>query len=109
MRTLSISVDGVPVYVDEKLLKPPEKEGSLNLRERYARVSNYARPILSAVRPARPVSIAFFGGRLDYGRLKWWAVLFAMVIIQAPPGERRNWTAIRAWGAGLPAAFQQAG
>jgi hypothetical protein len=29
-----------------------------------------------------------------------------MMIIQAPPGERRNWPAIRAWAADLPALFE---
>ena len=100
------SVDGVPVTVDEKLPKPPAKAGSLNFRERYARLSNYLHPILSATRPVRPASIGVFGGRLEYGRLKWWAVLFAMVIIRAPAGERRNWPVIRDWAAGLPAALQ---
>ena len=52
------------------------------------------------------MSVGVFGGRLEYGRLKWWAVLFAMLIIRAPAGERRNWPAIRSWAAGLPAAFQ---
>jgi hypothetical protein len=51
------------------------------------------------------MSIGVFGGRLDYGRLKVWAVLFAMLIIRAPAGDRRNWTAIRSWAAGLPAAL----
>ncbi len=104
-----MTLNGVPVCVDEKLTKPPAREGKLTLRERYATISNYAQPILSAVRPYKPASIAFFGGRLEYGRLKWWAVLFAMVVIQAPAGDKRNWTAIRAWAAGLPAALQQAG
>ena len=43
---------------------------------------------------------------MEYGRLKWWAVLFAMLIIQAPAGDKRNWTAIKSWAAELPAAFQ---
>lgn len=107
-KTEETSLDGVPISVDEKLAKPPAQGGKLNFRERYARVSNYAGPILSALRPAKPVSIGFFGGRLDYGRLKWWAILFVMVIIRAPAGEKRNWAAIRAWAAGLPRAFQQA-
>ena len=98
-----MTVGGAPVYVDEKLPKPPAQPGRLSFRERYARLSNYLRPILAA---ARPASIGVFGGRLDYGRLPWWAVFFAMVIIQAPAGDRRNWTAIRFWAAGLPAAFQ---
>jgi len=105
-QTGETSVDGVPVEVDEKLPKSPEQEGRLNFRERYARLANYVRPILKATRPVKPVDIGVFGGRLEYGRLKWWAVLFVMVIIQAPAGDRRNWTAIRSWAAGLPAALQ---
>jgi menaquinone-dependent protoporphyrinogen IX oxidase len=105
-KTGDMSVEGVPVTVDEDLPRPPEKEGSLKFKERYARLSNYLRPILRAIQPVKPASIAVFGGRMEYGRLKWWAVLFAMMIIQAPAGERRNWPVIRSWAAGLPAAFQ---
>jgi hypothetical protein len=105
-QTGETSLDGVPVTVDEKLPKTPENEERLNFRERYARLSNYLGPILKATRPSKPVSIGVFGGRLEYGRLKWWAVLFVMLIIQAPAGDKRNWEAIRAWAAGLPAAFQ---
>ena len=105
-QTGETSVDGVPVDVDEKLPKPPEKEGRLSFKERYARLANYVRPILRATRPVNPVKIGVFGGRLEYGRLKWWAVLFVMLIVQAPAGDRRNWAAIRSWAAGLPAALQ---
>jgi menaquinone-dependent protoporphyrinogen oxidase len=105
-KTGEMSMGGVPIFVDEELPKPPQKEGSLTSRERYARQSNYLQPIFSATRPVKPASIGIFGGRLEYGRLKWWAVLFVMLIIQAPAGDRRNWPAIRSWAAGLPAAFQ---
>ena len=105
-QTGETSVDGVPVTVDEKLPKTPVNEDSLIFRERYARLSNYISPILKATRSSKPVSIGVFGGRLEYGRLKWWAVLFVMLIIQAPAGDKRNWTAIRSWAAGLPAALQ---
>ena len=105
-QTGETSVGGVPLYVDEQLPKPPATAGRLNFRERYARLANYVRPILLASGPAKPVSIGVFGGRLDYGRLPWWAVLFAMLIIQAPAGDRRNWTAIRSWAAGLPVALE---
>lgn len=104
-QTGEMTVGDVPVTVDEELPKPPKIEGKLNFRERYARLSNYLRPILQAIRPARPASIGVFGGRLEYGRLKWWAVLFVMLIVQAAAGDRRNWPAIRSWAAGLPAAF----
>lgn len=105
-QTGETSVDGVPVYVDESLPKPPVTAGRLSFRERYARLPNYIRPILRATHPAHPLSIGVFGGRLEYGRLKWWGVVFVMGVIQAPAGDRRNWTAIRSWAAGLPAAFQ---
>ena len=95
--------------MDEKLPKPPRSDGQLNFRERYARLSNYLRPILVAIRPTKPVSIGVFGGRLEYGRLKWWAVLFAMLIIQAQAGDRRNWDAIREWAAGLPILLSATG
>jgi menaquinone-dependent protoporphyrinogen oxidase len=108
-KTSETSVGGVPDFLDDKLPKPPEKEGSLSFRERYATLSHYLQPILKATHPIKPVSIGVFGGRLDYGRLKWWAVLFAMLIVRAPAGERRNWPAIQSWAAGLPAAFQLEG
>lgn len=102
------NVDGVPVYVDARLPRPPEHPGRLSLKERYAQLSSYVRPILAAARPARPVSVGVFGGRLDYGRLKWWAVLFAMVLVQAPAGDRRDWDAIRAWAESVAPAFTSA-
>jgi menaquinone-dependent protoporphyrinogen oxidase len=107
-RTPEKSVGGVPLFIDDDLPKPPVKEGHLTFRERYANVANYAWPILNAAGPAKPLNIAFFGGRLDYGRLAWWAVMFVMLIIQAPAGDKRNWPVIRAWAAGIPETFKQA-
>ncbi len=107
-QTGETSVEGGKVYVDAKLPKPPKTAGSLSFRERYARLGNYVRPIIKAVRPAKPVSVGVFGGRLEYGRLKWWAVVFAMLIIQAPAGDRRNWEAIREWAASLQDALEPA-
>lgn len=100
-RSGETSLDGVPVFLDEKLAAAPRTEGRLTFKERYTRAANYLRPALKAAAPARPVSAAFFGGRLDLFRLKWWQALFVMLVIQAPPGERRNWEAIRAWAGGL--------
>jgi menaquinone-dependent protoporphyrinogen oxidase len=99
-------VDGVPVTVDENLPKAPQKEGHLSFREQYARLSGYLRPILKASAPVTPASIGVFGGRMEYGRLPWWGVLFAMFVVRAAAGDRRDWTAIRAWAAELPAAMK---
>jgi menaquinone-dependent protoporphyrinogen oxidase len=105
-KTGETSVDGVPVFLDEDLPKPPKVAGKLNFRERYAQLSNYLKPIIQATRPSKPANIGFFGGRLEYGRLKWWAMLFVLLIIQAPVGDRRNWPRIRAWAGALPGALQ---
>jgi len=105
-QTGEMGINGMQVTVDEKLPRLPEVEGQMKFKERYARLENYLRPILRAIQPVKPVSIGVFGGRLEYGRLKWWAVLFVMLVIQAPAGERRNWSLIRSWAAELPAAFQ---
>jgi menaquinone-dependent protoporphyrinogen IX oxidase len=96
---------GIPIIVDPHLGKPPSRSGRLTLRERYASVANYAQPILRAASPAKPISLAFFAGRLDYGRLKWWAVLFAMVLVRAQAGDRRDFAAIRAWAEGMAGVF----
>ena len=99
------TVDGVPLCIDEGLPKPPARPGHITLHERYSLPENYARPIVNAARPGKPVGIAIFGGRLEYGRLPWWAVLFAMLIVRAPAGNKHNLAFVRSWAAGLPAAF----
>ena len=98
-------ISGVPVFVDETLAKPPENAGRLSLKERFTDINHYAAPIIKAAGPARPVSVAFFGGRLEYTRLKLPAMLFVMLVIQASPGDRRNWDAIRSWAGSLPQLF----
>lgn len=97
--------DGIWVYVDANLPKPPVKRAALTIRERYAQLSNYLKPILRTARPGRPISIGVFGGKVEYGRLSWWAVVFAMVILRVPAADRRNWDAIRAWARDLPSLF----
>ncbi len=99
------SVDGVPLCIDDGLPTPPARPDRLSLRERYSLPANYARPIVNAAKPGKPVGSAFFGGRLEYGRLPWWAVLFAMLIIRAPAGNKHNLPFVQFWAAGLPAAF----
>jgi menaquinone-dependent protoporphyrinogen oxidase len=94
------------VWIDSQLPKPPADPARLTFRERYALPDNYVWPILKAARPARPISIGLFGGRLEYGRLKVWAVLFAMFVIRAPAGDRRNWPAIRQWAAEVARQLQ---
>ena len=73
----------------------------MSFKERYSTISNYLTPILKAAPTVKPISVAFFGGSLQYFNLQWWAALFALLIIQAAPGDRRNWTAIGEWAGSL--------
>ncbi len=100
-RTGEDQLQGVPVYVDPQLAKEPKRPGRLSLRERYATVSNYLGPVLKKAPQVRPVKAAFFGGKMEYMRLKLWQMLFVMIIIGAQPGDHRNWEAIHCWGAEL--------
>jgi len=96
---------GVPVAVDPKLAKPPQDPSRLSFRERYALAESYLRPILKAGKDIRPASVAFFGGKLDLMNLGLLAKLFVMLIVQARPGDLRNWTFIREWATGLGSAW----
>jgi menaquinone-dependent protoporphyrinogen IX oxidase len=97
----SYSETTTPVYLDASLAKPPKREGHLNFKESYTLASNYLKPILASAPEVKPVSVGFFGGRLDLYKLKLLQMLFVMVIIGAQPGDLRNYPAIREWAAGL--------
>jgi menaquinone-dependent protoporphyrinogen IX oxidase len=100
-------IDGIPITVDENLRKPPQNRNRLSLKERYSKPSNYIRPILQASKQ-KPVSIAFFAGQLNYSGMRWWAMIFVILILKAQAGDRRNWDAIRKWSTGLRTMFDLA-
>ena len=95
------TLNGVPVTVDPRLAKEPKSPSRLSMREQYATVAHYLGAVLRAVPQVKPVSVGIFGGKLDYSKLKLPQMLFVMLIVQAQPGDRRNWPVIRAWAAGL--------
>lgn len=95
------NVHGVPVYLDPGLAKPPQNPKRLSFKERYASVENYLRPVLKAAPGVKPLRVGFFGGKLNLFPLSWWQKLFVILIVQAQPGEFRNWSFIREWAAGL--------
>lgn len=100
-RSAEKQVDGTPVFVDTQLAKTPKNASRLSIKEGYATQANYLRPVLKAAPQIHPVSVGFFGGKLELFRLKWWAMLFVMVVVQAAPGDMRNWTAIKEWAANI--------
>lgn len=94
-------IDGIPVSLDPALAKAPKKANRLSFKERYALPANYLRPVLKAAPAVKPVSVAFFNGKLELFRLKWWQVLFVLIIIQAKPGGYHNMPFIKEWATGL--------
>ena len=93
----------VPIFLDPRLPKPSQKPGKLGFKERFTTLPHYLAPILKSAGDIRPVSIAFFRGKLDFGRLKFLQMLFVMLLVAAQPGDYRNWDAIRAWARELVA------
>jgi len=98
-------VCGVPVCLDTNLGKLPHKPGRLSFKESFTSLNHYAAPIIKAATPGSPISIAFFGGRMDYKRLKLPALLFVKFVIQARECDLRNWGLIRSWTRELLSGF----
>ena len=100
-------IHSVPVCIDPWLAKPAQKPGHLSLKERYALPAHYMDPMLKAAPEVHPVSVGFFGGRLELFRLNIFQMLFVMLVIRAQPGDLRNFTAIQEWAESLTPALTQ--
>jgi menaquinone-dependent protoporphyrinogen IX oxidase len=101
--TSKTKVNGVPVFIDGELTTPPHKKGLPSLKELHSNVAMYAAPIIQAAGRSHLVSIGFFGGKVEYSRLKPLARVFVQVLLQVQPCDRRNWKTIRSWAHSLPA------
>ena len=90
-------VNGIPIYLDPKLAKPPANPGKMNISEKQGTPTSCVGPALEKAPKVRPVSVGFFGGKLDYSTLKLLPKLFVKLIIRGVEGDYRNWDAVRAW------------
>lgn len=97
--------NGFPVFQDPALAKPPKRADRLNFKERYSAVASYLKPVAEKAPQVKPVGVAFFAGKLDFGTLRLFDRLFVQFIVGAKPGDARNWDAIRAWAAGVRPAL----
>lgn len=86
---------------DPDLVERPVKSGSLSIKERFTSLDYYIKPMIKAGPGSHLQSVAFFKGKLEMFRLKWWQALFVMLIVQAPAGDYRNWDLIRSWAKSL--------
>lgn len=99
---VEIKQSGLPdLFLDPGLASVPKNPRWLSIKESFTSVSSYLNPMLKAAPTVKPVSVAFFGGKLEIFRLKWWQALFVMVVVRAQPGDLRNWEKIKSWGANL--------
>jgi menaquinone-dependent protoporphyrinogen IX oxidase len=92
---------GIDITLDPSLAKPPAHPHSLSFQERFTSVTNYVRPVLQSAPAVAPVSIGFFNGKLDYGRLRLLERWFVRLAFNAREGDFRNWDCIRGWSEGL--------
>ncbi len=96
----------IPLFIDPALVSQPQKSGSLNIKERFTTIGHYLTPILRSAPDIKPLSMAFFNGKLDLRRLKWWQVLFVLGVVQGKPGDYRDWDLIRQWAQQLYSSMQ---
>lgn len=96
-RTGVPTVGGVPLYFDPAHGHAPKTPGKLSFKEKQTSDTTYVNPILQAAPSVKPVSVALFGGALDYGKLNLFGKLFVGVIIRGKAGDYRNWDAIHTW------------
>ena len=92
---------GMDITLDPSLAKPPAHLQRLSFQERFTSVTNYVRPALQSAPDVQPVSIGFFNGKLDYGRLGLLERWFVRLAFNAEEGDFRNWQFIRGWSEGL--------
>jgi menaquinone-dependent protoporphyrinogen IX oxidase len=90
-------VSGIPIFLDSKLAKPPGNPDKMNISEKAGTPASCVGPALEKAPLVKPVSVGFFGGKLDYGTLKLLPKLFVKLIIRGVEGDYRNWEAVREW------------
>jgi menaquinone-dependent protoporphyrinogen oxidase len=90
-------VKGIPIFLDSKLAKPPVNPDKMNISEKAGTPASCVGPALEKAPLVKPVSVGFFGGKLDYSTLKLLPKLFVKLIIRGVEGDYRNWDVVREW------------
>lgn len=104
MRLTHVEGKALPSFVlalDPNLAEPPARAGSLSLKERFTLLGYYLKPMLQAAPRVKPLNVAFFKGKLEMYRLKWYQALFVMIVVQASPGDYRDWDFVKGWARSL--------
>lgn len=91
----------IPLTLNANLVADQSKPGGLSIKERFTSIGYYLKSMLLSAPAMDPVSVAFFNGKLEMFRLKWWQAAFVMIVVQAVPGDYRDWDEIKSWGKSL--------
>jgi menaquinone-dependent protoporphyrinogen oxidase len=98
------NLPGITLTLDPNLVKDPAKTGKKSFKENFTTIGYYLKPMLAAAPKVKPLNVAFFNGKLEMFRLKWWQAAFIMIVVQASPGDYRDWDAIKAWAQTIASA-----
>lgn len=104
MRLTRIPGEILPEHLltlDHRLVSGPIRPDLMNIKNRFTSIGSNLKSMIQAAPQIKPVNVAFFNGKLELFRLKWWQSVFVMLVVRAVPGDYRDWPFIRSWGRSL--------
>ena len=88
-------------FYDPALAKAPKNPKKLSFSEKQGTPARSLSSVLAKAPQIKPVSVGFFGGKLNYSQLSFLPKLFVKIIIRGKEGDYHNWETIREWAADL--------
>lgn len=88
---------GIPVFKDSELVRAPRNAKKLTMIERKTSADAYISSLFESMPWFNPAQIAFFGGALNFSKLKLMQILFVLLLFQFKSIDKRNWEAIKTW------------
>lgn len=100
IKTTECDQSPIPLFLDANFVRQPSRPGRLSALEKQMTLPNYMKDTLPLLAKIHPVSVGFFGGKLDMQTLSSVErmILRAICLLTgAKPGDYRNWDLIREW------------
>ena len=89
--------NGIPVFTDQELVRSPQNIDHMTFIERKTSFDTYLFATFESMPWFKPAQIAFFGGALNFRKLKLIQILFVLLLLQFKSVDKRNWNAIKEW------------
>lgn len=100
IKTAECDQSPFPLFLDANFVRQPSRPGHLNALEKQMTLPNYMKDTLPILAEIHPLSVGFFGGKLDMQTLSSVEKMILRVICLltgAKPGDYRNWDLIQTW------------